>query len=204
MISFVISAWSATWSVHDQSRGQCMISHGIRHDSQVTSAWSVRRSVHDQPRDPGMIDMWSVHESYVISAWSAITNPECFWLFQVTVYQCEEVGKLEACRDYCTQVLKTKFCPNSSYPSSHSSPPVLKAQRNHQKDKWHSFLHVNNNFESTIKGSPICIPFPLRDGRKLTLREGLFGTWILYNGGTGAWNDVLSSLTGSVIVLRMG
>ena len=34
-INYVISAWSVTWSVHDQSRDQCMISH-------VISAWSAK------------------------------------------------------------------------------------------------------------------------------------------------------------------
>ena len=68
MISNVISAWSATWSVHDQSRDHCMISH-------VISARAVTWSVHDQPRDHCMIAMWSlptvtwsVHGSQVISA----------------------------------------------------------------------------------------------------------------------------------------
>ena len=69
MISQVISAWSITWSLHDQSREQCMISH-------VISAWSVTWSVHDQPRDQCMIShvisvwsaTWSVHDIQVISA----------------------------------------------------------------------------------------------------------------------------------------
>ena len=45
----------ATWSVHDQSRDQCMISH-------VISAWSATWSVHDQLRDQCMI-------SHVTSTW---------------------------------------------------------------------------------------------------------------------------------------
>ena len=53
MISNVISAWSATWSVHDQSRDHCMISH-------VISACSVTGSVQDQPRDQCMIAKWSL------------------------------------------------------------------------------------------------------------------------------------------------
>ena len=64
MISHVIGAWSVTWSVHDQSREQCMISH-------VISVWSPTWSVHDQPRDQCMISKWSVHDHHVISVWSA-------------------------------------------------------------------------------------------------------------------------------------
>ena len=40
MISHVISAWSATWSVHDQAGDECMIRH-------VISSWSGVWSVHD-------------------------------------------------------------------------------------------------------------------------------------------------------------
>ena len=88
MISHVISAWSATWSVHDcnvisawsgmwsvyeQPREQCMISH-------VISAWSDTWSVYEQPRDhcmhmqsghQYMRATFSVNESQQISAWSA-------------------------------------------------------------------------------------------------------------------------------------
>ena len=53
MLSHGISAWSATWSVHDQSRDHCLISH-------VISACSVTWSVHDQPRDQCMIAKWSL------------------------------------------------------------------------------------------------------------------------------------------------
>ena len=58
-------------------------------------------------------------------------NCEFFWPFQVAEYKCEEVEGLEACVDYCTPVLKTKFCSSSSYPSSHRSPPDPKGQTNH-------------------------------------------------------------------------
>ena len=51
----MISAWSATWSVHD---------------SHVISACSVTWAVHDQPRDQCMIAKWSIHDSYVNSACS--------------------------------------------------------------------------------------------------------------------------------------
>ena len=59
----VITAWQATWAMHD------------RH---VISAWSDMRSLHDQWRDQCMTRhvisvcpaKWSVHYSHVISAWS--------------------------------------------------------------------------------------------------------------------------------------
>ena len=80
MISHVISAWSATWSVHDHPRDDCMIRN-------VISALSATRSVYDQPRDQCMIShvitackvTWSVYYqlndhciiSYVITVWLA-------------------------------------------------------------------------------------------------------------------------------------
>ena len=71
MIRHVISALSATWSVHDQAYYQCMISHVISvwsalwlvHDQHVISACAVSWSVYDQLRDHCMV-------SHVISAWS--------------------------------------------------------------------------------------------------------------------------------------
>ena len=57
MISSVISAWSANWSVHNQAGDECMI-------RQVISVWSASWSVHDHPRDQCMC-------SHVISVWSA-------------------------------------------------------------------------------------------------------------------------------------
>ena len=54
----VISAWSATWSVHDLPNDQWMI-------SDVISAWSATWTLHVQPRDHCIF-------SHVISAWSAI------------------------------------------------------------------------------------------------------------------------------------
>ena len=55
-LSQMISAWSITWSVHDQPHDRCMISH-------VIIPWRATWAVHDQSRDQCMI-------SHVISAWS--------------------------------------------------------------------------------------------------------------------------------------
>ena len=62
MISHVISAWSATWSVHEQARDQWM-------SSQVNSVWWATWAVHDQSRDTCVI-------SHVISAWWATWSVE--------------------------------------------------------------------------------------------------------------------------------
>ena len=55
MISHVISSWSVTWLVYDHPHDQCMGSHVISAWLDVISAFSVS---------------WSVHDSHVISAWS--------------------------------------------------------------------------------------------------------------------------------------
>ena len=76
----------ATWSVHDQSRDQCMISHVIiawqARDHCMIAKWSVSAQSHDKRlsvNDHCLINTWSVHDhshdhcmiSHGISAWSA-------------------------------------------------------------------------------------------------------------------------------------
>ena len=63
MISHVISVWSSTWSVHDQARDQCMISY-------VISAWSLTWPVYGSYVIIAWTAAWAVHDSHVISAWS--------------------------------------------------------------------------------------------------------------------------------------
>ena len=74
MISYVSSVWSATWSVHGQTREQCMISHVISAwypcdqcmINHVISVWSATWTVHAQSRDPGLL---SCVISVCSSAW---------------------------------------------------------------------------------------------------------------------------------------
>ena len=50
------------WSVHDQSRDQCMINY-------LNSAWSITWPVHGNYVIIAWSATWSVHDSHVISAW---------------------------------------------------------------------------------------------------------------------------------------
>ena len=78
MLSHGISAWSATWSVHDLSHDKWMIIHVISawavmwsvHDIDVISAWSVSWSVHDLVSDHGLITWLSCMIRHEIIAWS--------------------------------------------------------------------------------------------------------------------------------------
>ena len=79
MLSHGISAWSATWSVHDQPGDHFIRAMWSVHDlsrdlcmtRQVVSVWSATWSVHD-PSPKGVWSVtWPVHGSYMVIAWSA-------------------------------------------------------------------------------------------------------------------------------------
>ena len=137
MIRHEITAWSVTWSVHDQPRDQCMVRH-------VNSVWSATWTVHAQSRDQALLSCvitvcssaWQLpaelHDSCLSSAWQlpAVLRNSCLLSCLIIVpcstkrqqqlphlfsqiWHCINRSKLST---YWARLLKNAYCIVLLYP----------------------------------------------------------------------------------------